>query len=381
MNYFLLPATQYTYQRQFFTDNFHFHQPSRLPSFEEAFGFLCKFQSPSMTSGLDQLVSAACGPSNDGFCHVIPESLNRRSQGRKAALKRQHDHEKVQVLQVLDEEQSAKKFRSDWDILFSEPCNAGDRNDDDWRFQSCLQQQMPQKKKQSFLVRGKEMRAYFRLLEDEVIQEFLEMDSCMRISDKYLMAMVFAYFKRAGYKIREYSRTNFFVALYLANDMEEDEEELKYEIFPWALGQKWKDRFPKFLLKRDKLWTRIDYRAVVSRRCCEEIMAIEPGNPAWKRYRSEFHAGALRGYMKDPEDDGYPRGPNATPRKCPICDHDSQYDSASPESDSWYISSADESSQQGGEITLTDKTPEQSSFDMKGLEKTLTEDEWPSIEE
>ncbi|RXG73468.1 Speedy protein C [Armadillidium vulgare] len=106
---------------------------------------------------------------------------------------------------------------------------------------------------------------------DPMISLFLKRDICRLYADKYLLAMVLIYFARAHLTCYEFSRENFFAALYLAHDMEEDHEEIKYEVFPYCLGTKWKTYYTYLLSIRDDLFWAIDCRAVVSKKCCEQF--------------------------------------------------------------------------------------------------------------
>nr|XP_003937743.2 speedy protein C [Saimiri boliviensis boliviensis] len=162
-----------------------------------------------------------------------------------------------------------------------------------------------------------ELQAFLNLLEDSFVQEFLSKDPCFQISDKYLLAMVLVYFQRAHLKLSEYTHSSLFLALYLANDMEEDLEGPKCEIFPWALGRAWCLQVGKFLQQRDKLWARMGFRAVVSRQCCEEVMAKEPFHWAWTRDRRPHHGGVQRVCPQVPF--RLPRGPGLSPPHCSPC--------------------------------------------------------------
>ncbi|KAM4040480.1 speedy protein 1-B-like [Anomaloglossus baeobatrachus] len=142
-----------------------------------------------------------------------------------------------------------------------------------------------------------ERAAFLTLLEDEYIKCFLARDSCRKISDKYLLAMVVAYFRRGGLRTAEY-RTFFFPSLLLANQFEEDEPYHR-EIFRWALGWTWTMKKDRLLHLRDVLLTRIGFRAWVSPATCDLIMAQDPDHWAWRRDRNVHHSWAVRWFRRN----------------------------------------------------------------------------------
>ena len=74
--------------------------------------------------------------------------------------------------------------------------------------------------------------------------------------DKYNLACVFVYFKRAGLSLKEYNRDMFFKALYLNLLVEDEKEDLRLELLPWCLGRNWRKHRKSFMGAKDELWQR-----------------------------------------------------------------------------------------------------------------------------
>lgn len=115
---------------------FFIRQPNRkLPSFKEAFQPF----TVSMNSSIEQFVG----------------STKVQFHSTKNSLKRHLESEKVIVQPVQNDTHLAKRIRSDWDLLFFNTTENGHKI-------GGLESRI--KKRQSFLVRGKEMKSFFHLL-------------------------------------------------------------------------------------------------------------------------------------------------------------------------------------------------------------------------
>ncbi|XP_012875169.1 PREDICTED: putative speedy protein E7 [Dipodomys ordii] len=134
--------------------------------------------------------------------------------------------------------------------------------------------------------RLEDQEAFYRLLEDPVIQSFLEADIFLKVSDKYLLSMVVEYFGRVGLPGHLYNRIHFFLALYIASDMEEDNPTSKRSIFQFLLGKEhWPDLYKEFLKLKVEFFHAMDHRAWVNAELCEEIQAQNPNHWVWSRVR------------------------------------------------------------------------------------------------
>uniref|UniRef100_A0A6I8N014 Speedy protein E4-like n=1 Tax=Ornithorhynchus anatinus TaxID=9258 RepID=A0A6I8N014_ORNAN len=127
---------------------------------------------------------------------------------------------------------------------------------------------------------------FVQLMDDPLVRKFLRMDKYFLMSDKYMLSMVVAYFIRAGRPVYQYKRFHFFLALYLANDMEQNVFVSKKVMLPFAFGYKVKAK-ERFIFRylRLKFFEAIGGEASVPPEECEEIMAQDPFYWAWCRDR------------------------------------------------------------------------------------------------
>ncbi|XP_023315035.1 speedy protein A-like isoform X2 [Trichogramma pretiosum] len=146
------------------------------------------------------------------------------------------------------------------------------------------------------------------------LDDFFENDKCCRLADNYLIAMVFTYFLRATFEPEEYTFTNFFAALFLAYDMEEDDGQFMIQdLEPWLDCS-----LTDLKQARCELFARVDFRAAVSRACCDIVMRVaNPEHMIWKRRRHSFHSGIVhrRLFLMEPNQE-----------ICPICEGQSETD-------------------------------------------------------
>ncbi|KAK4885704.1 hypothetical protein RN001_001975 [Aquatica leii] len=81
-------------------------------------------------------------------------------------------------------------------------------------------------------------RAFLNLLEHPKIKCFLENDKCMALMDKYILAAILLFFRRAKFNKYDYNCKNFYVTLYLIHELYEEIVELKDIIIKTYLGVK-----------------------------------------------------------------------------------------------------------------------------------------------
>ncbi|XP_041425297.1 speedy protein 1-B-like [Xenopus laevis] len=159
---------------------------------------------------------------------------------------------------------------------------------------------------------------FYQLLEKEAVKRSLDVDSCMKTSDKYLLAMAKIYMQRAGLHKEEYTEMNFITALLLANDMEEDLQ-FPQLIYKLVNGKDWQKKWKELRARRLELWARMNFQGWVNRTSCEEAMVDNPTHWAWKRERHEGHGLSIKSHARKREFYYFKGFPKHFPQECSVC--------------------------------------------------------------
>ncbi|XP_036600010.1 putative speedy protein-like protein 3 [Trichosurus vulpecula] len=134
--------------------------------------------------------------------------------------------------------------------------------------------------------RPEDLEAFFRLLEDPVIRKFLDSDSHFKVADKYLLSIVVEYFGRVRLPAYTYNRIHFFVALFIANQIEEDDMKSKFNMMPALFGKRlWRNLYHDFRRIQRQFIVAMNWRVLVTCQICDEIQAQAPTHWVWDRDR------------------------------------------------------------------------------------------------
>ncbi|KAB0383844.1 hypothetical protein FD755_005761 [Muntiacus reevesi] len=178
-----------------------------------------------------------------------------------------------------------------WSVAFG--AEAEDEAQDSWIMKSLSGLRIRLKKQQVLMVLPEHHMVFNRMLEDHVIKRFLAWDRNLKVSDKYLLAMVIAYFSRAGLFSWQYQRIHFFIALYLASKMEEDNHDPKQIIFSFLYGRNHSQR-PLFHKLLFQFICSMNWKMRVTQEECEKIQAAHPRLWVWDRDRALLPWGPAR---------------------------------------------------------------------------------------
>ncbi|XP_044746136.1 speedy protein 1-A isoform X2 [Coccinella septempunctata] len=140
----------------------------------------------------------------------------------------------------------------------------------------------------------KHVRCFFKLICKPRIREFLNMDPCNAIVDKYLLIGVFIYFIRAHFEAKDYTTRNFYIALYLCHEIHEEVDFFKYRIMKNCLGDCIENLqcVQRFNSDRIQLLKKINFHVQFRKEHCELIFSRFP-HAMWKRNRTKEHSGVI----------------------------------------------------------------------------------------
>ncbi|XP_027384036.1 speedy protein E4-like [Bos indicus x Bos taurus] len=174
-------------------------------------------------------------------------------------------------------------YKRKWSVAFG--AEADDEAQDSWIVKSLSGLRTKLKKQQVFLVLPEHHVIFNKVLEDHVVKRFLAWDRNLKVSDKYLLAMVIAYFSRASLLFWQYRRIHFFIALYLASKMEEDNQAHRQIIFSFLYGRNHSQR-PLFHKLVFQFICSMNWKMRVTQEECEKIQAFHPRLWVWDRDRA-----------------------------------------------------------------------------------------------